>query len=180
MDTRETVGLVLRYLTLAILPLGGLFVFYSVFTPLTVYSAYFIFNKLYGATLLAGNVIFFKGYYAEIVQACVAGAAYYLLVILNLTTPMRIKKRIKSLLFLLFSFLIINIIRISIFGVMFTKGYKYFDVAHELTWYFGSTLIVILVWFANVYIFKLKAIPVYTDMMHLFAEIFKNKKPRTK
>jgi exosortase/archaeosortase family protein len=171
MDVKETIDLISRYLLLAILPLGGLYIFYSIFTPLTVYPAYFAFSKLYGAKLLTGNVIFFKGYYAEIVQACVAGAAYYLLAILNLTTPMHIKKRIKSLLFIAVSFLIINIIRIIIFGMLFSKGYQYFDVAHELVWYFGSTIIVVVVWFANVWLFKVKAIPIYTDMMHLFTDI---------
>jgi hypothetical protein len=65
-----------------------------------------------GAQLLIGNVIFIKGYYAEIINACIAGAAYYFLLILNLSTPMEISKRIKSLVFMFLTFLIINILRI--------------------------------------------------------------------
>jgi len=171
MNTKETIGLIARYISLAILPLGGLYLFYAIFTPLTVYPVYFFLHKLYGAQLLAGNIIFFKGYYAEIVQACVAGAAYYLLIILSLTIPLDIKKRIKSISFILISFLIINILRITIFGMLFSYGYKYFDIAHELTWYFGSTIIVVLVWFSNVWLFKIKSIPIYTDMANLFADI---------
>ena len=171
MDNKETFDLIIRYVLLAILPLGSLYIFYLIFTPLTVYPAYWVFNALYGAKLLLGNIIYFKGYYAEIIGACVAGAAYYLLLILNLTTPMHIKKRIKSILFLLLTFLIINITRIVIFGLLFSKGFKYFDLAHELVWYIGSTLIVVVVWFANVWLFKIREIPIYTDMLHLFTDI---------
>jgi len=178
MDIKETFDLIIRYVLLAILPLGSLYIFYAIFTPLTVYPAYWAFNMLYGAKLLVGDIIYFKGYYAEIVGACVAGAAYYLLLILNLTTPMRVKKRIKSILFILFSFLIINIVRIIIFGMLFSKGYQYFDLAHELVWYIGSTLIVVIVWFANVWLFKIRAVPIYTDMLHLFTDITANPRER--
>jgi exosortase/archaeosortase len=171
MNVKETFDLIIRYILLAILPLGGLYIFYAIFTPLTVYPSYWAFNALYGAKLLIGNIIYFKGYYAEIIGACVAGAAYYLLLILNLTTPMHISKRIKSIIFLLFSFLIINITRIVIFGMLFSKGFKYFDLAHELVWYIGSTLIVVVVWFSNVWLFKIKDIPIYTDMLNLFIDI---------
>jgi len=180
MNKRETIDLIVRYLLLLIIPLGGLFILYKIFTPLTVYPVYFILKSIYNATLLEGNIIFFKGHYAEIIGACVAGAAYYLLLILNLTTPMHIKKRAKSILFLLISFLVINIIRIIVFGILFTKGYQYFDMAHEMTWYFGSTLIVILVWFSNVYLLKIRAVPIYTDMSNLAADTFSKKKRRNK
>jgi len=176
MNQKETIDLIVRYLILLIIPLGGLFIIYKVFTPLTVYPVYAVLKSIYSANLLEGNIIFFKEYYAEIVGACVAGAAYYLLLILNLTTPMHLEKRIKSILFLLLSFLVINVLRIIIFGILFAKAYPYFDITHELTWYFGSTLIVIAVWFSNVCIFKIKAIPIYTDLSNLFADIFAKKR----
>src|SRR3989344_7699659 len=98
-------GLVARYIVLLFigitnLLLGAYGLFYLVFSPLTVYPSYWIFNVLYDARLISSTVIFFKGYYATIIPACVAGSAYFLLLILNLTTPMGLKKRIYNLIYL--------------------------------------------------------------------------------
>ncbi len=171
MDTKEVLGLLTRYGILLLLAVFGISVFYYIFTPLTVWPVYLILNKLYAAQLLEGNILFFKGYYAHIIPACVAGAAYFLLLILNLTTPMDIGKRVKSILFLFVSFLVINIIRIVVFAMIVFVGYRYFDVAHMLTWYIGSTAIVVLVWFLNVWIFKIDGIPVYTDASNIIKDI---------
>lgn len=190
MDKKEAGFLIMRYVILILLALPNLFIFYAIATPLTVYPVYYILHKVYDAQLLIPDglsfwhgdyanlvvTIFFKGYYAEIIGACVAGAAYYLLLILNLTTPMSPGKRIKSLAFMFSSFLILNILRIAIFAKLFFQGYKYFDITHILTWYIGSTLLVVLVWFSNVFLFKIRDIPVYTDMKNLFGEMFNSNK----
>jgi hypothetical protein len=176
METREVLGLVCRYLILLVIAIFNISIFYDIFTPLTVYPVFAALKNLYSAQLLEGNVIFFKGYYASILPACVAGAAYYLLLILNLTTPMHIVKRIKSIVFLMVSFWIINTLRILIFAVIVFVGYQYFDIAHMLTWYLGSTVIVVAVWFVNVWLFKIEAIPVYTDAFRLFQDILGNKR----
>jgi len=120
-----------------------------------------------------GAVIFIKGFYATIIPACVAGAAYYFLLILNLTTPMGLKKRIGSILFLFSTFLFLNILRIIIFAAIISEDFQYFNQAHTFTWYFGSTLLVILIWFTNVKIFKIKDIPVYTDIKSIWKDVFR-------
>src|SRR3989344_2665964 len=152
MDKRYAIGLLSRYIFLIILAIPNFYLIYLIANPLTIYPVFWALQALYGAKLLAGNIIFFKGYYAEIIGACIGGAAYYLLIILNLTTPMQVKTRIKSLLFIILSFLILNIVRILIFASLLKIGYQYFDITHELTWYFGSTVLVVIVWFANVLI----------------------------
>jgi len=172
MEKNEVLSFVVRYLILLILPLGNLVLFYSIFTPATVFPVFLVIEKLYNGILLPGNVIFFKGYYAEIIPACVAGAAYYFLLILNLTTPMPIKKRLKSLTFLIGTFLFLNVARIIIFAMLIFVGYQYFDLTHSLTWYFGSTALIVLIWFANVRLFKIESIPIYTDFKSLFSDIF--------
>ena len=173
-------ALIARYSILVILAFSNLYIFYKIFTPLTVYPVFWILKSLYGAQFLQGNIIFIKGYYAEIISACVAGAAYYLLLILNLTTPMHIEKRVKSLLAIVFSFLILNIIRILIFIILLFRGYQYFDITHELVWYFGSTLMVVLIWFVNVWIFNINGVPIYIDMLMIFEDITSKKKPENK
>ena len=179
MRYKETFLLILRYFTLLLFA-AYISIFYKIFTPATIYPVFWILNSLYGAKLLEGHTIFFNGYYAEIIPACVAGAAYFLLLILNLSTPMHFKKRIKSLIFLNLTFLILNIIRIVVFALLLPYGYKYFDLAHTLVWYFGSTILIILVWFGNVGLFKINTIPVYTDFRDIYKDISKYLKSRKK
>lgn len=172
MNNKEVFNLLTRYIILLLLPLNGLFIFYFIFTPLTVKPFFYFLHLFYPeTTLLENNTILFKGYYAQIISSCVAGAAYYLLAILNLTTPMPIKKRIASLFFLFFSFMFLNILRIFSFTLLIEKGYNYFEAAHLFAWYFGSTLLVVFVWFVNVLIFQIKAIPIYTDFKNLIDDI---------
>jgi exosortase/archaeosortase family protein len=174
MNKREVFFLLLRYIILVIIAIPNLYLFYLVFTPLTVYPTFFLFSIIDSASYIVSgttNVIFFKGYFANIIPACVAGAAYFLLLILNLTTPMSVKKRIWSIIFLLGAFLILNLLRIFVFALLLSKGYQYFDLAHTATWYFGSTALVVLIWFSNIFIFRIKSIPIYTDLMHIYKSI---------
>jgi exosortase/archaeosortase family protein len=178
MESNEAKWLAGRYLALVVFGVG-LGVFYFIFSPLTVYPVYWILKLLDGSTrLFEGNMIFFRGEYLEIVEACVAGAAYYLMSILNLSTPMSLSKRWKSVLFLLGSFLILNIFRIVFFGLLLTWGFEYFDLAHKMTWYFGSTVLVVMIWFANVWIFKIENIPIYSDARDLFVDAFDSGKKK--
>ena len=110
--------------------------------------------------------------------ACVAGAAYYLLSILNLTTPMKPRQRLFSLPYLFITFLIINILRIVIFALLYSKGFTFFDLTHTATWYFGSTIFLIIIWFSNVSLFKIKSIPIYTDFKYLVENINFHKKSK--
>jgi exosortase/archaeosortase family protein len=180
MDLKQTLSLLSRYIILLFLSINGLFILYWAFTPLTVYPVFWVLKYLYEAKLILIQTglgqIYFKGYYADVIKACIGGLAYYALLILNLTTPMNLKKRLKSLAFLLGFFLILNTGRIVLFAILFKAGYQYFDLTHELSWYFGSTLLVVILWFANVFIFKIKTIPVYTDVMNLIKDITNEKK----
>jgi len=172
MHKKEASSLAARYLLLILLGLANLFLFYFIFTPLTFYPVFWVLNAIYGAVILAPDKIIFNGYSAAIVPACIAGSAYYLLAVLNLTTPMSIKTRVKSLAFLFISFLFINIIRIVVFAAIYAeKGYDFFNTAHLATWYFASTILVVSLWFASVSIFKIHSIPIYTDIINLYSQI---------
>jgi len=167
-----------RYIVLAILALNSLYVIYLIVFPITIYPLVALFTLVDSSSFILGNIIAFKGEYIGIVRACLAGAAYYLLLILNLSTPMNTTKRAKSLVFLLISFLIINILRIFAFSLLFVSGFYYFDLAHELSWYVLSIILVIILWFTNVKIFKIKAVPVYTDITSIINLIKIEKKKR--
>ena len=164
--------LIIRYTTLFLVALahfllGNASFFYLIFTPLTVYPSFLFFNYAFNGFLVSPTVIFFKGYYAQIIPACVAGSAYFLLFVLIMATPMSYQTRTKSFIFLGGSFLIVNIVRIIIFGSLLFQGYQFFDIAHLAFWYFGSTLMVVGLWFANVFLLKIEAIPFLTDMQSL-------------
>jgi len=177
MNNKYLLTIFLRYIILALIALPNLFLFYFIFTPLTYFPALWFLKYFYAENLLwydvEGSFFVVKTlagltYYPTIIPACVAGAAYYLLTILNLTTPMDFSKRIKSLLFLLGAFLIFNTARIIYFITLIIKdNFNFFDIAHTATWYFGSTILVILLWFINVLIFKIKTIPIFTDLKTL-------------
>ena len=57
--------------------------FYVVLTPITLYLSYFFANLFYNA-IIVGNSIGIEGWGFNIIDACVAGAAYYLLFLLIL------------------------------------------------------------------------------------------------
>lgn len=177
MERREAVSLALRYGILLIIGLTNLIfvyngLFYQLFTPLTVYPVYGIFGMLYDEVLFLGpDTIFLKGYYATIAPACVAGSAYYLLLILNMTTPMQLKRRLWCIAYIFGTFLLLNIARIVIFGILWTRGYEYFDFTHLATWYLGSTILVAVIWFSAILFFKIKEAPVLTDLQTLFGDM---------
>jgi len=169
----------LRYFFLVLLSLYNLSLFYWIFTPITTQGSYLILNLIYPeAVLHLPDTIMFSDLSVQsckspdvlcvnIINSCVAGAAYYLLLILNFTTPMGFKTRIKSILFLISSFFAINVLRIVIFSMLLREHFSFFDVAHYLTWYIGSTFFVVFLWFVNIKLFKIKEIPVYSDFKSL-------------
>ena len=167
--------LLARYLILIAIAIPNLYLFYFIFTPLTVYPTYLLL-KLFFNSSLSGNTLFVNGILIEIISACVSGSAYYLLLILNLSTPnIKIKKRVAIFLFSSFIFLLLNILRIFFLSILLINGSSLFDVTHQIFWYGLSTIFVVLIWFANVKLFKIKNIPFYSDIKKIFS-FLNNKK----
>jgi exosortase/archaeosortase family protein len=116
------------------------------------------------------NIILVNSIPIEIIEACVAGSAYYLMLILNLSIPnIKIKKRLLLLLFSFSLFFVVNIIRIIVSSSILVSGATWFDFAHRLFWYVGSIVFVVGIWFLSVKLFKIKEIPFYTDIKYLFS-----------
>jgi hypothetical protein len=161
------VDLALRYFILLFLG-TFMFIIYEIFTPLTLHLSYWGLSLFGNSEIIGEKLILFNEIRIELVSACVAGAAYYLLLVLNLTTPMRFTKRMKSVLFLLGSFLIINVIRIVVFSNLAYISFSYFDITHLAVWYLGSTIFVVGIWFFGIWLFKIKEIPVYSDVKKIY------------
>lgn len=164
----KILNILTRYLVLVVAGIPNLFLFYFIFTPLTIYPLYFLFNLFYDVSIVQ-HVIYVSSSPIEIIPACVAGAAYYLLLIFNLSTPgIKINKRIKLILFSFLTLLLINILRIFILGILFVNDSSAFEPLHYVLWYIGSTACVAGIWFYQVIHFKIKKIPFYSDLKFLF------------
>ena len=165
MRTKELFEVFVRYIALFLI--GLLFYLtpfiYSVLFKLTIIPSFFLIN-LFSEASLNDQIISLNGLNIEIIPACVALSAYFLLLIFNLTTKMSIKKRVISLIFIFLSLLIFNVLRISLMTFLFLKGFVYFSFIHLLFWYVLSTVFVVGIWFLSVKLFKIKSIPVYTDI----------------
>lgn len=176
-DEKRFASIFLRYIILVLIAIPGMDLFYYLFLPLTKYPIYYFTSLFYDKLFLMDNVLFIGKKSIELVGACIAGSAYYFLLILNLSTPsLKIKKRIGLLLFTFGTFLLINLIRIQSLTIMFLNESELFDLTHKLFWYLGSTVFVVLIWFLGVKIFQIKEIPFYTDLKYMYSKSSLNKK----
>ncbi|MBI2628578.1 pacearchaeosortase [Candidatus Pacearchaeota archaeon] len=162
------VSFAIRYILLILFGIGNLFIIYFILTPLTIYPVYWILDLFYKVIFNPfSKTIFIGKYQIELINACIAGAAYYLLLILNLSTKMNARKRIYSLIYSILALLILNILRVIILSVLFVNDFLFFDFTHKVFWYALSIVFVIAIWFSSVYLFRIRNIPIYSDFKNL-------------
>ncbi|MBI4116623.1 pacearchaeosortase [Candidatus Pacearchaeota archaeon] len=161
----HSLEIILRYLVLILVAFPNFWVFYLVFTPLTVYLSYFIFQIFFDANILRNIIILNNSVPIELIKSCIAGSAYYLLFVLNMSVPnIKIKRRLLMILFSFSALLIVNVARIVFLGAVFLNGFSIFVLAHKFMWYFVSTAFIVIIWFSEVKIFGIKEIPFYSDI----------------
>ena len=166
-DAQKIIDVIIRYSILLVIGIIGTPFFYSIFTFLTIEPVYLLLNIFFNPSLIS-NIIIINNLPIEIIGACVAGSAYYLLLILNLSMPgIKFGKRIMLLLFSFSLLLILNILRIFLLSVLYVSQFSLFDITHKLFWYVGSIVFVVGIWFLSVGIFKIKEIPFYSDIKSL-------------
>jgi len=176
---KSVFDIVLRYAILVLVGISNSWIFYLLFSAITIYPVYFLLSLIFDASLVY-NTITINNSPIEIIGACVAGSAYYLLLILNLSIRgIKLKKRILMLLFSFSSLLAVNILRIFALSILFVLGLSFFDFTHKLFWYVGSTVFVVAIWFLSVKIFKIKEIPIYSDIAFLLKSGKKVKKAKS-
>ncbi len=168
----------LRYFILIAVAIPNFWIFYTIFRPLTTYPVLFLLDIFYKAVLVQ-NVIFVNDFFPiEIIPACIAASAYYLLLMFNLSIPMKLKKRLKLLISTFLALLLINILRIFVLSIIFISGKSFFDLTHAIFWYLGSIIFVVLIWFAGVKIYKIKEIPFYSDFKFVLKKFKKSKRAK--
>ncbi len=164
------INLFIRYIIILLLAINGLFIIYWLLRPATLYAVVGVLS-LFGDVAIISNVagsaeFLFSSLSVELIDACVAGSAFYLLLILNLTTPMKADKRIriKSLAFSIISLFVLNILRIVLLVLVANKNLSSFNSIHLLFWYLLSIIMVVGVWLATIKVFMIENIPVYSDV----------------
>ncbi|MFH1456300.1 MAG: pacearchaeosortase [archaeon] len=145
---------------------------YYMLNPLTLHVSYYILRLFSEATLLNSSIII-EGITLNFIDACSAGAAFLLLAILVLLTKaLSFKKMLKM--FVMGSVLIflMNIVRIEFLILILTNyGLNLFDKIHMVFWRILSTIFVALVWIFMDKYFKLRTIPIYSDIKYLIKMI---------
>jgi len=143
---------------------------YIIALPVTTYLSFIVLKILQYNPTLIGNSISVNNITFSFISACVALPAYYLLLILLLTTKdLNVKSSIK--LFFIGSLLILamNIIRIDLLIAAFTSfGKQWFDKLHIIFWKFVSGVYVAIIWIFLTKKYKIKSMPVYTDLKYLY------------
>ncbi len=167
---KKTYSILIRYLILLAL-MFSLPLIYKIITPLTLYTILGILKLFFKEVLLQGNIISieFKTF-LEIIPQCIAGSAYLLLLILNLTVPMKSKKRFYSILTSFLLLFALNILRIFTLTLLQINNSSFFNITHKLFWYILSTVFVVGIWFLIVRLYSVKEIPVYTDIKYLLKQ----------
>jgi len=160
-----------RYiLLLAVVLLAYTNTFYKVFFSITAYPIKFLLLLFYDAEL-SYSTLYIGDTVIDLIPACIAVSAYVLLIILNLTTEIKPRIRVYSLLFSLLSLLILNILRVFVLTILLVNDFVYFEAVHKFFWYGLSTVFVVAIWFLTAYLFKIKNIPAYGDFLNIKKEI---------
>ena len=147
---------------------------------MTIYSVYFIFYLLDYNPKLSFDALIINNYNLIFAPACIAIGAYHLLILLILfTKDIKLKDAIKYFLIGSFLILVMNIIRVIILilvGVNY--GEEWFELIHLAFWYGISGVYVALVWIFLVYRYKIKSVPVYSDLKYLYKKSYFKKTKR--
>lgn len=170
-ENKKILFLFSRYIILLLIAIFLLDYFYQVLLPLTIYPSSFLISIFYHTSVQGSTIIINNIPQIELIEACIASSAYFLLILLSLSVPMKARTRTKSIIFSLVVFLLINIIRIFAFSVLYMNNFKYFDLAHLFVWYFLSGVIVFLVWILTIKVFKITETPCYTDVKFIISKI---------
>ena len=163
---KKILSIFLRYLILLIIAFN-LNLIYKILTPLTINSVSFLLKLVYPVIVSGIRILINQTTIIDIVPACIAGSAYLLLLILNLSISLKTKQRIYSIILSLALLLAFNTLRIFIFSILLVNDFKFFELTHKIFWYGISVILVIGIWFLIVKLFKIKQIPIVSDVKYI-------------
>ena len=169
-ENRQVTDIILRYLLILLSTFNGFFVFYFLMTPLTVIFSSLIIDLFYDA-IISGNNLMVQGVSINIVDSCVAGAAYFLLFFLNMSIPnIKLSRRFEMILVSFSILLLANVLRIFFLTFWLVRGYANFELIHNFLWHFVSIAFVLIIWFGEVKFYKINKFPGYSDIKFIFSK----------
>ena len=168
--------LILRIIIAFLIPYSLLRI---IITPITLYISYFIL-KIFTETTLTLPFLIINQIPIEFIPACAAISAYYLLMLLVLLTKdIKLLTRIKMFFLGSLMILIINTIRIIALSLILVYyGNNLFESVHMFFWGLIGSLFVALIWIFLVKRYKIKTIPIYSDLKYLFEQTKIYKPPK--
>jgi len=177
-QSKKILGLFARYFIILLFGIGNLYLIYLILTPITIQTLNSLLSIFINTTLV-GNIIYMDKAVIEIIPACVAGAAFYLLLFLLLSMEdINPKTRIKAIITAFAMLFILNISRILILIPIINTSY--FETIHWIFWHFISIIFIVAVWFSVIKIYKIKSIPIYSDFKYIKGLIKPIKKSKRK
>jgi len=175
---KSLINIIFRYVAIFLLGLGNLYIFYLIFTPLTVYPIKWILG-IFGNISTIGKTFIFNGFEFTIIDACVAGAAYYLLFILIMSCfNIDVKKRICMILTGVSGLLFLNVFRIVL--LVLINNSVYFNIIHKVFWYVLSILFVVGIWFLLCKVYHVNTFPFISDFSYIYNKYCKQIKKSIK
>ncbi len=176
--SKKIFSLFTRYIFIFLAGLGNLYIFNIILKPLNYDLLYFVLS-IFGRTAIIGEYILARGTLIELIPACLASSAFYLLFIL-LMSIQEIKplKRVALVLSAFLTLFILNFLRIIILIIFI--GSPSFEALHWTLWHIISTLFVVGIWFAIIKLEKIKSRPFYSDLKFLYGSIKNSKKSKGK
>lgn len=141
---------------------------YKILIPITLYPSFYLLRLIYEAEL-SDTLITIDNYSLTFIPACAAASAYILLgILILLTKDVKLKTGLKMLLLGSLFILIANIIRIeALILILINLGKNYFETLHLFVWKLLSSLFVALVWILLIKKYKVKSIPIISDLKEL-------------
>jgi len=142
--------------------------FYVIFSPLTLGSTYLLLQTVYEVSL-SGTTITIDSASFIFIPACSAAIAYLLLAeLLLVTRDITLQQGLRMFFIGAAAIFFMNIARIVILVFVYLNfGKNYFDLVHIVFWHVVSTIFVAAVWIALVEWYKIKQIPVYSDIKEI-------------
>ena len=140
-----------------------------VLLPVTLYSTYYLL-QIFIEPYLVNSTIIINEVSFTIIPACTALLAYILLLeLILLTRELTLKLSLKLFFQGALMIFLMNLFRILLLIFVYLNfGKNYFDAIHLIFWHIISTIFVAFVWIFLVEKYKIKSIPIYSDLKSLF------------
>ncbi len=142
------------------------------FYPLTIYPPYYLLKIMNYQVFIIPPYIITLENYIRFSEACAAISAYFLLLLLIiLTKDIKVKTGIKIFIAGSAIIYIVNMARIFLLIAILEKyGFSAFQQTHDILWIIFGSLLVALTWISLSRYYKIRTIPIYSDVKYLLKQ----------